>query len=153
MTHPTPDHTWLRSILLDPSPATFAAWSDWLRENLRDEEADIAAQGRVPAVPASFAWRCVGLLDAVTYRPGSWDKRFARDMGSRLQVRARTAVGGWIWAEMVVAVADPIYWISQKQMHHVMRLAWAYRKQHGNQRLAAEARWVLEGGAPDGRGG
>lgn len=59
---PTPDHKWLRSILLDPSPTTFAVWSDWLREQGRDEEADIAAQGRVPVAPGGLVWWCFELL-------------------------------------------------------------------------------------------
>lgn len=149
---PTPDHVWLRSVLLDPSPATFAAWSDWLEEHGRDREAEIVRAGRVPCVQGGFLWRCVQLLKDPTYYPGSWDKRFARDMAAKFQPRLSAP---YDHMDHIVSIITkkPHEDMTTKQATNVIRIIAKYRKQIGNERLAAEARWVLDGNAPAVRGG
>jgi uncharacterized protein (TIGR02996 family) len=101
------------ALLRDPGDAAaLAAFADWLRERGRDAEAETWLSRRLPATAGDRG--AARELSRCRLAPGAWDKRFIRDVAAQL------------WE---ACPPRPAARLSLRQLHHLYRLVWRYRRQ------------------------
>ncbi len=103
--------------------ALCAAFHDWLEEQALHPDVVIHLRaGRMPLTGLDEV--AVASLYSCTFLPGSWNKRFARDVYNVVVDRRE-----------VLAMA----WLTPKQYACLWRLCWRYRRQIKNAAVLAEA--------------
>ena len=113
----------LAAIVASPEDTlVLGVYADWLDDHERHAEA-VGWRAAVPSVDPLTA-RAIADLTFCRFTPGSWDKRFARDMGERVSFGPTS--------------------ITAKQYAWVWKLAWKYRRQLGPSEITRRAECLAQ---------